>query len=65
MSDTVNPGLNVITESNLKRIHNLEDNTTPENKVDNLEAVKPSSEYKNSEPGEFLLCRDLWLKFLK
>lgn len=59
LSDTVNPGLNVITESNLKKIHNLEDNTTPENKVDNLEAVKPSSQCDNSEPGEFLLCGDL------
>lgn len=52
LSDTVNPGLNVITEANLKKIHNLEDNTTPENKVDNLEAVKPSSQYDNSDPGE-------------
>lgn len=65
LSDTVNPGLNVITEGNLKKNHNLEDNTNPENKVDNLEAVKPSPQYDNSEPGEFLLCRDLRLKFLK
>lgn len=65
LSDTVNPGLNVITEGNLKKIHNPEDNTTPENKVDNLKAVKPSPQYDNSEPGGFLLCRDLGLKFLK
>lgn len=65
LSDTVNPGLNVITEGNLKKIRNLEDNTTPENKVNHLEAVKPSSQYDNSEPGESLLCRDLGLKVLK
>lgn len=43
----------MITEGSLKKIHNLEDNTNPESKVDNLEAVKPSSQYDNSEPGGF------------
>lgn len=60
LSDTANPGLNVITEANLKKIHSLEDNTTPENKVDNLEAVKPSSQYANSEPGEFFCSAVIW-----
>lgn len=66
LSDTVNPGLNVITEGNQKKIHNVEDNTNPENKVDNLEGVKPSSQNdSNSEPGEFLLLGDLGSKFFK
>lgn len=61
LSDTVNPGLNVITEGNLKKIHNLGDNTNPENKVNNLEAVKPSSQYDNSEPGEFFCSAVIWV----